>query len=241
MLPSGGLRATSACFYEVMSVRPGSLLAVASLIIGIAGAPLSAFGQHLSFGIIGGAGLTNDFDNEIIGFFPSPQGGLVSVPTRFYSTSKDYIVGPKVELGLPLHLCLEIDGLYRPLNFTSAVVEPNGSLNSVSPATVVTWEFPVLAKYRFPLQVVEPFVDVGPSFRTSGNLNGASPSNHGFTVGGGVEFHLSKLRISPGVRYTRWAADDVHCFAAPRSKCSLDIQQPLTIRNQAEFLVGFFF
>jgi hypothetical protein len=224
-----------------MPVRPSTLLAVVALVMGIAGALSCAFGQHLSFGIIGGAGLTNDFDSEVIGLFPLPQGGLVSVPTRFSSTSKDYIVGPMVELGLPSHLSLEMDGLYRPLNFTSAAVEPNGSLNSVSPATVVTWEFPVLAKYRLPLQVLKPFVDVGPSFRTSGNLNGASPSNHGFTLGGGVEFHVSTLRISPGVRYTRWAADEVRCFAVPRSKCSLDIQQPLTIRNQAEFLVGFSF
>src|SRR5260370_32221195 len=66
---------------------------------------------------------------------------------RFCSTSKDYIVGPMMELGLPFHLSVEIDGLYRPLNFTSAAVNPDGSLNSVLPATVVTWEFPVLAKY----------------------------------------------------------------------------------------------
>ena len=224
-----------------MTGHPNTLLAVTALIVGIAGAPSCSFGQHLSFGVIGGASLTNDFQNEVIGLFSSPQGGLISVPTRLYSTSKDYIVGPMVELGLPLHLSVEIDGLYRPLNFTAAAVEANGSLNSVSPATVVTWEFPILAKYRFSLHVVKPFVEVGPSFRTSGNLNGASPSNHGFTLGVGVESHLRKLRIAPTVRYTRWAADEIRCFAAPRSRCSLDIQQPLTIRNQAEFLVGLSF
>src|SRR5258708_39202810 len=45
---------------------------------------------------------------------------------RFCSTSKDYIVGPMMELGLPFHLSVEIDGLYRPLNFTSAAVNPDG-------------------------------------------------------------------------------------------------------------------
>jgi hypothetical protein len=234
---SGPLPAAS----EAVTRHPSSLVAVTALVVGMAGALPCAFGQHLSFGAIGGASLTDDFHNEIIGIFPSPQGGLVSVPTRFYSTSKDYIVGPMVELGLPLHLSVEIDGLYRPLNFTSAAVNPDGSLNSVAPNTVVTWEFPILGKYRFPIHRVEPFVEVGPSFRTSGNLNGASPSNHGFTLGVGVEGHLRKLRIAPTVRYTRWAADEVRCFAVPRSGCSLDIQQPLTIRNQAEFLVGFSF
>jgi hypothetical protein len=146
-----------------------------------------------------------------------------------------------VEFGLPWHLSVEIDGLYRPLNFTSASVNPDGSLNSVAPNTVVTWEFPVLAKYRFSLHVVKPFVEAGPSFRTSGNLNGASPSNHGFTIGAGVEGRLRKLRIAPTLRYTRWATDDLQCFVVPRSGCSSDVQQPLTLRNQAEFLVGFSF
>jgi hypothetical protein len=237
MRPSGALRAG----YDVMPVRPSTLLAVVALVMGFAGALPYAFGQHLSFGVIGGASLTDDFHNEVIGLFRSAQGGLVRVPTRFYSTSKDYIVGPKVELGLPFHLSVELDALYRPLNFTSAAVNPDGSLNSVSPNTVVTWEFPILGKYRLPLHGVEPFVEVGGSFRNSGNLNGASPSNHGFTLGAGVEGRLRKLRIAPRVRYTRWAADDLRCFVVPRSRCSLDIQQPLTLRNQAEFLVGFSF
>ena len=224
-----------------MDAHSITLLSVTALVVGIAGALPCAFGQHLSFGVIGGASATDDFHNEIIGLFPSPQGGFVSVPTRFYSTSKDYIVGPKVELGLPLHLSVEIDALYRPLNFTSAVVIPDGSLNSVAPNTVVTWAFPILGKYSFPLHGVAPFVEVGPSFRTSGNLNGASPSNHGFTLGVGVEGRLRKLRIAPRVRYTRWAADDIRCSVVPHSSCSLDIQQPLTLRNQAEFLVGFSF
>jgi hypothetical protein len=44
-------------------------------------------------------------------------------------------------------MALEIDGLYRPMNFTFSVVLPNEPLNSASPNTIVTWEFPVLAKY----------------------------------------------------------------------------------------------
>ena len=87
------------------------------------------------------------------------------------------------EVRLPLHLSIEVDGLYHELEFTRAGIEPDGSLNSVSPAPVVTWESPVLAKYRFTFPLITPFVEAGPAFRTSGNLNGASPSNHGFVAG----------------------------------------------------------
>ncbi|MFY9727141.1 MAG: hypothetical protein WB579_05295 [Bryobacteraceae bacterium] len=184
-----------------------------------------ASAQRFSFGVVGGGSLTNDFGNEVVAVF-----GQTSIPIRYYSTSKDYIVGPMVEVRLPLHLSLEVNGLYRPLNYTSAEVLPDGSLNSVSPATVVTWEFPVLAKYTFSTRRVRPFAELGPSFRAAGNLNSAAPSNYGGTVGAGVETHLSKIRIAPAVRYTRWAPDHFQLGQPPRS-----------FLNQAEFLVGFSF
>jgi hypothetical protein len=189
-----------------------------------------AFGQHLSFGLVGGVSITNDFGNEATGFIVLLNGEVQTIRSRFYSTSKDYIIGPMMELELPLHLSVEADGLYRPLNFTFAGVRPDGSLSSISPNTVVTWEFPILAKYKFPSRIVKPFVELGPSFRSSGNLNGAAPSTYGGTLGFGVEMHVLKLKIAPVVRYTHWAADGKQYGGQPR-----------TIRNQAEFLVGFSF
>lgn len=44
-------------------MRPSLLPAVTALVMGIAGALPCAFGQHLSFGVIGGASLTNDFQS----------------------------------------------------------------------------------------------------------------------------------------------------------------------------------
>jgi hypothetical protein len=160
--------------------------------------------------------LTEDFQKQRI-------GNIIA-----YSTPKRWIAGGMVEVRLPLHLSVEVDGLYHELEFTDAFIEPNGALNSVSPATVVTWEFPVLAKYRFSLPLVKPFVEAGPSFRTSGNLNSTLPSNHGFTAGVGVEAHPWKLRIAPQIRYTRWAGDR-------RSPYSF---APSTVPDQVQFLVG---
>jgi hypothetical protein len=67
----------------------------------------------------------------------------------------------------------------------------------------------VLAKYRFHGSKVTPFVEAGPEFRTTGNLNDTNPSHVGVAAGAGVEVHWRGLDIAPAVRYTRWARDDV--------------------------------
>lgn len=164
----------------------------------------SAFGQHLSFGVVGGGSLTDGFQTE------SVPTGFPSLPLdRLYSPSRDWILGGMMEVRFHENLSVEVDGLYRKLHFTTAGVEPDGSLNGVSPSPVVTWEFPVLAKYRFQWSKMNPFVELGPSFRTTGNLNGTNPSHYGFTAGVGLEMHLRSLNVAPTLRYTRWAGDDV--------------------------------
>jgi hypothetical protein len=154
---------------------------------GKAAAAVSA-GAGFTFGVIGGAALTGAFGHESGGFILLPGGGLEPVRTRSYSTLKDYVIGAAVESG-PLwrRLSVEFDALYRPMNLTMAGVRADGSLHSVSPATVVTWEFPVLAKWRFGAGAAGPFLQAGPSFRASGNLNGASPSPYGLTAGIGFQ------------------------------------------------------
>jgi hypothetical protein len=141
-------------------------------------------------------------------------------------------VGGLIELNLPLHLSVETDALYRPLNYawSFSYTNPNGLGGSVHPSvTVITWEFPVLAKYRFPMRLVKPFFEAGPSFRAASNLNATSPSNHGVSAGGGIELAFRRLKIAPEVRYTRWAADQ------------LSKPWAMTDPNQAEFLVGLSF
>lgn len=158
-----------------------------------------ACAQRFSFGVVGGGSLTNDFVDR------------TTESIRTYSTAKDYIVGPMVAVRLRDAFSIEIDALYRSMNFTSALVLPNGTLGSVSPATVITWEIPVLAQYTFKESnlPIRPLVELGPSFRMSGNLNGTSPSTYGVTAGVGIEARFWKLRVAPQLRYTRWAADHV--------------------------------
>src|SRR5262249_45121645 len=160
----------------------------------------TAAAQPFSLGVIGGASLTEGFKGNIKRV-PPPA------PVIAYSTPKRWIAGATVEARLPLHFAIELDALYHELEFTQAAVLPNGTLNSVSPAPVVTWEFPVLAKIRFPLRVVKPFLVAGPAFRTAGNLNGTSPSNHGIAAGLGTEVRFWRLCVAPQFRYLRWARD----------------------------------
>jgi hypothetical protein len=162
--------------------------------------------QNISIGILGGAGLTDAFPTVTI-----PDG------IRFVSTSKDYLMGPTIEWRFSPSWALEGDGIFRELHFGRQGLGPNAILGSVSPAPVVTWEFPVLAKYRFGSRSLRPFVEAGPSFRTAGNLNGANPSHLGVTAGAGVEMRVRALTLAPVLRYTRWWADNVPLTYQPAS------------------------
>jgi hypothetical protein len=186
--------------------------AVATFLTVIAGMPLGLLGQDLSVGGIGGGSLTDAVQTE------------TSYNIRTWSQSKDWIAGAVFELRLRSRFSVEVDALYRELRATTASVEPNGSLNGVSPFPVVSFEFPVLAKYRFGAGTLKPFVEAGPSFRATGNLN-FFPSHHGISAGIGVETHWRGLNIAPVVRYTRWAQDMLPF-------------RPVSQLNQVELLVG---
>lgn len=125
-----------------------------------------------------------------------------------------------VDMDLTRQVGLEVNGLYRRLHFSDG------------PEVVVTWQIPVLAKFRFSASKASPFVEVGPSFRLTGNRNATDPSHYGITTGAGVEVRLKRLRVAPVLRYTRWAEDGRLIVSPP---------QTLTHLNQVELLVGFSF
>lgn len=198
---------------------------IRSLIAGLLCSSSAALGQPFTAGIVAGAGVTQDFQNKSLNYGTGPI-------FLAYSTPKRYLIGAMFEANLPLHLSVEVDGLYRELEYTNATLETNGTLNSVSPAPVVTWEFPILVKYRFSTKIIKPFVEAGPSFRSSGNLNGTAPSTHGFAAGVGAETRLWKMGLAPQIRFIRWARD------SPREYGS---SAPITVQDQVEVSVEFFF
>jgi len=167
------------------------------------------FGEKFWLGVVAGVPLTSDFPPASVDVL-----AYTGESTRFVNFR--FVAGIMAEMGITDKLSLEANGLYRRLHF------------STGPEVVVTWELPVLAKYKFSSSAFKPFVELGPSFRPTGNLNNSDPSHYGVTGGAGVEAYMRKLRVAPTVRYTRWAADN-------RVRVS---PQQFTTLNQLELLVG---
>jgi hypothetical protein len=181
-------------------------------------------GQSLSVGVRGGVPFTGALSDL------TTHG--VDVISRSFSDSNEYIIGPMVELHLPFGLSIEADALYRPLNLTTEnQVVPQPTVFRTS-KNVSSWEFPILGKVRFPFPLVKPYVDAGPSFRATGSALGFV-SDKGITAGLGVELKISKLRIAPEFRYTRWGSDTKPSVGTLISVASNT--------NQGEFLVGISF
>lgn len=157
----------------------------------------AASAQNLSFGIAAGGAPTDGFET-------------INVPgVTYYSPSADYLAGATLEYRLPRSLSIEVDGIFRELHLAHSEGTRIGKQIGVqtSHQVVVTWEFPVLAKYRFHGDRLAPFIEAGPEFRTAGNLNEANPSHAGFAAGAGVETHWLGLDLAPTLRYTRWTRD----------------------------------
>lgn len=182
---------------------------------------ISCADAQLSLGVAGGGSPTNGFRDRVQPESPSYFAAF----TRSYSEAKDYIVGATLEWQFTPRWSVEADALFRKLHMTDELIRPDGTRSRIGVAPVITWEFPVLAKYRFGSAKWRPFLEAGPSFRTAGNLNGTNPSHVGATAGLGVERRWGPLKFAPVIRYTRWQRDE------PRR-----LQQ--TASNQVELLLN---
>ena len=157
--------------------------------------------QLLSVGFIGGTTLTKAF--------PVKEGweGLTS---RLAGVALDYRFTDRWSV--------ETNVLYHPL-----------VLSERARATVVTWEVPLMAKFRFGSHSSRPLVTAGPTFRPSGNRNSTNPSSFGVTAGVGFEIPAKRLTFEPTLRYVRWRADPPALFA-PASTRRDQLQAMLSIR-----------
>ena len=184
----------------------------------------ATFAQPLSVGIKGGIPLTDPFSNSTF--------SAVNSFVNSFSGSSDFVVGPSLEVHLPLGFSVEGDALYRPMSLVSEThLVPSSVLSRVT-SDHNSWKFPILVKYRFlPIPVIKPYIEAGPSFRTLDSTLSQRLSKKGFTLGGGIELKISRVRLGPELRYTRWGSD------ASGTLQSLLSSNP----NQAEFLLGISF
>jgi hypothetical protein len=177
-------------------------------------------GSHISVGVVLGATLTPDF-STVRESFSDPLGTFSS---EFSSGPRSFLGGPMFEVALPKEFFVEFDAILTPVSSHSQGGFVGGSF--LYNTTVVTWNLPLLGKYKFRVRGVKPFVEAGPSFRDASAVRGASP--YGATAGLGIETHFRRVKIAPAVRYTYWG---------PNSP----VPPYLPIRNQVELLAGFFF
>ena len=156
---------------------------------------------RFGFGLKAGVPLT-DFTNAV------SNGAF-----NYTSKTQRYIVGPTVELRLPGGFGIEVDALYRRFSY-------NGSITGAgitSSTSGNAWEFPILAKYRFPTpdraavyrrrcRLGQPAgAEAGRAARRLANAGITSTSTPaelnkktttGFVLGFGVDVHALILSIS---------------------------------------------
>ena len=200
--------------------------------------------QILEAGVKGGVPLT-----DFVSTAKTVQANNYNI---FSSHINRYIVGVSSELRLPFGLGVEVDVLYRHLNYQNSSGSSGvTTVSSIGKTTANAWEFPLLLKYRFPTKGIRPFLDAGVAFDTLQGLKqsvekvvGTAPSTtttstpaelqhkttRGFVIGGGLDIHLL-IHIVPEVRYTRWGAEH---FFDPNGLLHTNV-------NQGEFLLGITF
>jgi hypothetical protein len=195
----------------------------------------SVAGQQVAAGVKAGVPLLDAFEvNPSLPFF------------RYTFNTKRYMVGPSADVALPLRLRFEADAIYTRLDYDSTAMGIDTFTRSATRAN--SWQFPLLLKKEISLGRVRPFAEVGyglrhvtgtshivnivfPAFITDRTINSPELVHtwvNGFVVGGGLAFQSGPLKLSPEVRYTRWA--DPNFQSVNRS-----FESNL---NQADFLLG---
>jgi opacity protein-like surface antigen len=200
---------------------------------------VSAWAQLFSYGVRAGVPLNNFLD------------AAQSQQFAFNANTNRYIVGPTAELHLPFGLGVEFDILYRRFDYHGSVI--HGDVGTNSSTTSSAWEFPLLAKYRFPMKIVHPFVDAGVSWdklsgltktitrATANVITGTTTTSNpaelnttatrGFVMGAGLDVKLLRVHLLPEIRFTRWGAEH---FIDPNGLLHSNL-------NQGEFLLGITF
>jgi hypothetical protein len=186
---------------------------------------LVASAQTVSLGVIAGVVSTHTFTSD---------QGLSA------DNSSSFLPGGSARLRTRSGIGFEIGVLRKDLGYAFATNRPG--LGSLSYSTdTAAWQVPVLLQYGRSLGDMTPYMSVGPSFRLLGDgketgrscvalpapactefrrglSNVDSTFNTGLTAGGGLEFNVRFLQVSPELRpelrYTRWFYEP---FSYPRT------------------------
>jgi len=182
------------------------------VIILLAALALGVQAQSVHFGIKGGM----------------PLNDAIDAAGSFKSDFRHFTLGPMVDVWLPGGIGVEVNALHKKPGYTLS----DGTATENHSASA--WEFPLLLKYRFPGEALRPYIAGGYSFRSIGDMARLNRSgSHGVALGAGLLLDFKLVKISPEIRYTRWNNDVFSGSAQPVTLKS--------VKNQAEFLIGFTF
>jgi hypothetical protein len=175
----------------------------------------AACAQSLSIGAIGGVPFTDAVSSASNGTYP-----------LLYKSS-NFVVGPSLQLSLPLSLRFEVDALYRPVSYQLNLSQATG------PTSAAQWQFPFLLQYRFATPVLKPFLEAGLSFDHLSGITSVIPANgqgglqhssdFGVVLGAGVDLKIPFVRLSGELRFERQAQQEF---------------QAISSLNQAEVVFG---
>jgi hypothetical protein len=203
--------------------------------------------------LVGGAALAQPFSAGLKAGLPLTDF-LNAVQGTSTTTTNRYLFGPEVEVRLPLGLSIEFDALYRHFSYTNVLGSATNAVTSIGSSG--NWEFPLVAKYKFPSKIVRPYVEAGvawdslmglkntvttavcstgvcPAASTSVTLAppaATSKGTMGVVLGGGIDIHAVVIHVAPEIRFTRWAQQYFDLSGVLNSS-----------KNQVEVLVGFTF
>jgi hypothetical protein len=173
---------------------------------------IPALGQEkerrlLNFGIIGGVPL-----QRILRYQPNQYEGLFSLVNRHDDNSLPIVVGPTVTLNITKYIGFEGAALYRPIRLNELYVASYPPTSGLSSPTITRgswWEFPLLGKVRFPGKAIVPFTKIGIVPHSERGYFQIT-STTGFALGGGMEWNVSRIRISPELRYSHWEPSGIN-------------------------------
>jgi len=114
-----------------------------------------------------------------------------------------FVVGPTLELRLPMGLGLSFDILYRGYRFPTT-----GGGTETNVQTGRQWEFPLMVRYRFPMVMVQPFIAGGPVWQKLSALNSTSNAT-GVAFGTGLDIKIPLIHVTPELRWTHRLSDPV--------------------------------
>jgi hypothetical protein len=195
-------------------------------------------------------------------YFETGTTANLHLGATYSSATRRYTFGASGEWRLTNAFGFEVDALYHRVGYTGNVFVFSGVgpyILSVFDVKGSSWDFPIIAKYRFG-HVVRPYVAGGGVLRhfgpvreqgeeTRGDLAAPPPIKlstspidttspfdlnkrfyPGLTVVTGIEIGRGRLRVLPEFRYTRWTANITNAGGLLR-----------LAPNQAELMVGLLF